>query len=310
MSGAYCSLKELVDLRLKARDLPLFRHTVSRSLLTGGVRSPFKGRGVDFEEVRAYQFGDDIRTIDWRVTARRMKPHTKVFREERERPVMVLLDQSHSLFFGSQLNFKSVTAAETAAIISWATLQHGDRIGGLLFNENTLTEIRPKRSNKALMHLFNQTEQMNCSLSIDTMPRQPNGGHLTKALRHARRVAHPGTHIFVISDFSDLDEETGQHLRHLSRHCQLMALQVSDPLEKELPAPNRYTVTNGAHRHTVDTRRDALRQQFHQKSLEHNQWLTSEFQRYRIPLLSLSAAQNTSDQLLTLFGANRGSKRG
>ena len=310
MSGAYCSLSELVSLRLKARDLPLFRNTVSRSLMSGGARSPFKGRGVDFEEVRAYQFGDDIRSIDWRVTARRMKPHTKVFREERERPVMVLLDQSHSLFFGSQLNFKSVTAAEAAGIISWATLQHGDRIGGVLFNEESLTEVRPKRSNKSLMHLFSQTEKLNNSLSIDSMPSSQTKGYLAKALRHARRVAHPGTHIFLISDFSDMDEETSQHLRNLSRHCQLMAIQVSDPLEQNLPAPDRYTVTNGMHRQTIDTRRSLLRQQFQQQSLTRNQWLADEFKRYRIPLLPLNAAQDTSEQLLALFGSSRSSYKG
>ncbi|OED41195.1 hypothetical protein ACH42_14530 [Endozoicomonas sp. (ex Bugula neritina AB1)] len=310
MSGAYCSLKDLVNLRLKARNLPLFRHTVSRSLMSGGARSPFKGRGVDFEEVRAYQFGDDIRSIDWRVTARRMKPHTKVFKEERERPVMVLMDQSHSLFFGSQLNFKSVTAAEAAGMISWATLQHGDRIGGVLFNENTLTEIRPKRSNKSLMHLFSQTEKLNNELSIRTMTSSTSKGHLAKALRHARRVAHPGTHIFLISDFNDMDEETGRHLRNLSRHCQVMALQVSDPLEQELPAPDRYTITNGMHRQTIDTRHRSLRQQFNQQSVSRNQWLTDEFKRYRIPLLQLNAAEDTSEQLLALFGSSRGSHRG
>ena len=330
MSGAYCSLSELVSLRLKARDLPLFRNTVSRSLLSGGARSPFKGRGVDFEEVRAYQFGDDIRSIDWRVTDRRMKPHTKVFREERERPVMVLLDQSHSLFFGSQLNFKSVAAAEAAGMISWATLQHGDRIGGVLFNEESLTEVRPKRSNKSLMHLFSQTEKLNNGLSIDSMPSSQTTssqttssqttssqttssqtkGYLAKALRHARRVAHPGTHIFLISDFSDMDEETGQHLRNLSRHCQLMAIQVSDPLEQELPAPDRYTVTNGMHRQTIDTRRSLLRQQFQQQSLTREQWLADEFKRYRIPLLQLNAAQDTSEQLLALFGSSRSSYKG
>ena len=302
MSGAYCSLQELVNLRLKAKSLPLFKNTQSRSLMFGGARSPFKGRGVDFEEVRAYQFGDDIRTIDWRVTARRMKPHTKVFREERERPVMILLDQSHSLFFGSQLNFKSVTAAEATAMISWATLEHGDRIGGILFNEDTLTEIRPRRSNQSLMHLFGQTEQFNQKLSINSMPGQPPKGYLAKALRRAKRVAHPGTHIFIISDFNNLDDEASQHLGQLARHSQLLAIQIFDPLEHELPPPNRYTVTNGTHLHTVDTRQKGLRQQFHQQNEQRNQWLANEFRRYRIPLLPLTTVSETSEQLLRHFG--------
>ena len=148
---------------------------------------------------------------------------------------MVLLDQSHSMFFGSQLNFKSVTAAETAAMISWATLQHGDRIGGVIFNEQDLTEIRPKRANKSLMHLFSQTESMNRALSIDSMPGIMPEGFFARALRHARRVAHPGTHIFIISDFSHMDDEASRNLRQLAKHCQLMALQIIDPLEQALP---------------------------------------------------------------------------
>ena len=309
MSGAYCSLQELVGLRFPARNLPLFRHTHSRALMSGGTRSPFKGRGVDFEEVRAYQFGDDIRTIDWRVTARRMKPHTKVFREERERPVMVLLDQSHSMFFGSQLNFKSVTAAEAAAMISWATLQHGDRIGGVIFNEQNLTEVRPKRANKSLMHLFSQTESMNRALSIDTMPGIMPEGFFSRALRHARRVAHPGTHIFVVSDFSQMDDEASRNLRQLAKHCQAMAIQVIDPMEQELPLPDRYTITNGRHRHTIDTRQKQVREKFRRQYLAKDQQLTDELQQYRIPLLQLSTAESTSDQLLTLFGSRHRSER-
>lgn len=305
MSGAYCSLKELVGLRFQARDLPLFRHTVSRSLMAGGARSPFKGRGVDFEEVRAYQFGDDIRTIDWRVTARRMKPHTKVFKEERERPVLVLLDQSHSLFFGSKLNFKSVTAAETAALISWSTLQHGDRIGGVIFNESSLQEIRPKRSNKSLMHLFSQTEKQNNALNIRSMPKSMPQGYLAKALRHARRVSHPGTHIFVISDFHDMDEDANRQLQLLSRHCQLMAIKISDPMEQELPIPGNYTITNGQHRQTVDTRRKKLREAFREQFLISHQQLDHAMGQYRIPLLQLSTAENTGEQLLALFGVSR-----
>ena len=309
MSGAYCSLQELVGLRFLAQDLPLFRHTKSRALMSGGARSPFKGRGVDFEEVRAYQFGDDIRTIDWRVTARRMKPHTKVFNEERERPVMVLLDQSHSMFFGSRLNFKSVTAAETAALISWATLQHGDRIGGVIFNEDSLTEIRPKRSNKSLMHLFSQTEKMNNALNINNMPGTLPQGFLAKALRHARRVAHPGTHIFIISDFSNMNDEASRNLQQLAKHCQLMALHITDPMEQELPIPGRYSITNGHHRHTIDTRQKDVREQFRQQHQNRNQHLSNLLIQYRIPLLQLSTHQSTSDQLLDLFGASRHRKQ-
>ncbi len=297
MSGAYCTLQGLVNLRLLARDLPLFRPGRSQQQMLGNARSPFKGRGIDFEEVRAYQFGDDIRTIDWRVTARRLKPHTKVFQEERERPVMIALDQSHTLFFGSRLNFKSVTAAEVAALIAWATLHHGDRIGGVIFNEHELHETRPRRSRKALMHWLNQTEQMNRKLQLAAIVSKDIGAGLTRALRHIRRVAHPGTQIFLVSDFARVSDEAEQHLAHLARHNELLAIKVNDPLEQELPSPDYYRITDGMHNLTINTARPELRQQFHQHYERQHQQLQTLLTRYRIGLLPVSAAQPTVGQL-------------
>lgn len=308
MSGAYSELKELVGLRLQARDLALFRRNRSRSLLAGSGHSPFKGRGVDFEEVRAYQPGDDIRTIDWRVTARRMKPHTKIFREERERPVLLLLDQSHSLFFGSRLNFKSVTVAETGSLLSWATLQHGDRIGGLVFNENELSEIRPKRSKQTLLHLLNKVTDYNQALSASTQGK-PSENYFTKALRHARRVAHPGTNLFIVSDFSRMDTEAMRHMTRLARHCELMAIQVVDPLETELPRPGRYDITNGVHRKTIDTQSRALRQKYRHQFQEVQSDLESFFTGLRIPFVQLKTDQSTASQLMNHFGSVRAGKR-
>ncbi len=305
MSGAYIHLQDLVSLRFQAKDLPIFQTNNSRHIMTGGSRSPFKGRGIDFEEVRAYQFGDDIRSIDWRVTARRMKPHTKVFREERERPVIILLDQSHSLFFGSEFNFKSVTAAESAALLAWATLQHGDRIGGLIFNETSVKEVRPKRSKKTLMHLFNQTESMNNALSAASMPGIIPTGYFSKALRHVRQVAHPGTKIFLISDFSNMDEEASGHISRLSRHCEMMAIHITDPLEQELPVPDYYNITNGTHQQTLNTRQPGIRQQFRDQQERQTDYLTSEFARYRIPLLNLTASQPTTSQFMAYFGTGK-----
>ena len=308
MSGAYSDLKELVGLRFKARDLALFKHNRSRSLLAGTGISPFKGRGVDFEEVRAYQHGDDIRSIDWRVTARRSKPHTKVFREERERPVLILLDQSHSLFFGSRLNFKSVTAVEACSLLAWATLNHGDRIGGVVFNEEQLSEIRPKRSKQTLMHLLKQACEHNQSLQAKSIPASiasASGGYLAKALRHARRVSHPGTHIFVISDFAQHNEETQRHFSRLSRHCEMMAVHVSDPMEAELPRPGRYDITNGVHRQTIETRAGKIRQKYRQQYEQHTSSLKEQFSSLKIPLIRLQTDLDTSAQLIEHFGSVR-----
>ena len=305
MSGAYSQLKELVDLRFAARDLALFNHKIARSLMAGTGHSPFKGRGIDFEEVRAYQHGDDIRSIDWRVTARRMKPHTKLFREERERPVMLLLDQSSSLFFGSRLNFKSVTAAEVGAMIAWATLQHNDRIGGLIFNQHSISEIRPKRSKKTLLHLLNKLEQQNQELKPDHQPGSMEDNYLCKSLRHARRVCHPGTSLFIISDFSQMNDEAFRHISRLSRKCELVAIHISDPLEAELPRPGRYDITNGIHRKTIDTHSRQARQRYRQDFQTSLEALKQQFSGLRVPFIELSAAESTAEQMQASFGIRR-----
>ncbi|MDD7805365.1 MAG: DUF58 domain-containing protein [Endozoicomonas sp. (ex Botrylloides leachii)] len=303
MSGIYAELTELIQLRLKARNLQLFQSISAKSQLSGGILSPFKGRGMNFEEVRAYQAGDDIRTIDWRVTARRSKPHTKIFREERERPVMIILDQSHSLFFGSKLNFKSVTACETAALLAWGTLLHGDRIGGIIFNEIDHYNIRPKSAKTALMHFLKKAEKLNKQLQIKSMPTQQNQGYLANSLRHARRVAHPGTQLFIISDFRDMDSEALRQLAKLKRHCEIMAFQITDPLEQELPEPSCYVITNGIHRYTLDTRQRAHRQAFREQQFAQYQLLEKQLIQYRIPLIRLSSEEDTAEQLLLLFSS-------
>ncbi len=305
MSSIYCDLDDLVRLRFKARSLQLFNKAASKSLLSGGILSPFKGRGIDFEEVRAYQPGDDIRSIDWRVTARRSKPHTKIFREERERPVLILLDQSHSLFFGSQLNFKSVTACEAASMVGWATLFNKDRVGGILFNEQEVYNIRPKSSKQTLMHFLKQAEKINKRLTLDTMPASPPEGYMAKALRHAKRVAHPGTQLFIVSDFKNLDSDATRLLSQLKRHCEIMALHVSDPLERELPKPGNYVITNGVHRYAIDTRKHAQRQRFRNQQQEQVEKLRNTLRELRIPHLSLCTSENTAEQLLFMLSARK-----
>ncbi len=306
MGGTYSELNELIQLRLNARHLHLFLPKVVNSPLAGGGHSLFKGRGMDFEEVRAYQAGDDIRTIDWRVTARRSKPHTKLFKEERERPVLILLDQSYSLFFGSCLNFKSVTACEAAALIAWATQSHKDRVGGILFNNKTLSTLRPASSKAATLHLLKQAEKFNKALTIKAMPAGTSpGGYLANALGHARRIAHPGTQLFVISDFKDMNPECLPLLSQLRRHCDMMAIRVSDPLETELPPPASYVITNGMHRYTLDSRQLKHRRSFREYQQAQLTQLQQQLQDYRIPLLQLTTSTDTKEQLLAYFSRRR-----
>ena len=152
--GAYTDIRELIQLRYAARGMDLLQANKTRNPLSGLLSSKFRGRGIDFAEVRIYQPGDDVRTIDWRVTARTQIPHTKLFQEEKERPVLILVDQSTSMFFGSRQAFKSVLAAESAALIAWTALERGDRVAGIVYSQKGQREVRPRRSkNLSLIHI-------------------------------------------------------------------------------------------------------------------------------------------------------------
>jgi len=288
-TGAYCRLDELIHLRHGATDLNFARQRKVFSQLIGPYQSRFRGRGIEFEEVRSYQAGDDIRNIDWRVTARTGKPHTKLFHEERERPVMLLVDQSMSMFFGSRTCFKSVMAAHTAAILAWAAFQNNDRVGGLVFNDDGHAEVRPKRSARNVLQLLNHINTYNGQLHRKFI--SPGKG-LDQAMEELRRITRPGSNLFMLSDFQDLGDEGLKHLYLLSKQNNLAAVKIYDPLEQKLPPSGRYTITNGKERflmHTGDGKlRDRYREKFQQQSSE----LENKLGPMGVPVIPLSTLES------------------
>ena len=252
------SLKSLLHLHAEARTLGLFNQRNMAAHQAGGYRSAYRGRGIDFEEVRIYQPGDDIRTMDWRVTARTGEPHTKVYREERERPVLFLVDQGASMMFGTRVAFKSVVAARAAALIAWAALDNNDRVGGLVFRGEFHRELRPTSRLYGVLQLCRALS----AGSLDDMNEQTPGNALNTALGRFSRVARPGALVFLISDFREVDEETSQHFVRLTRHCDVVALLVHDPMEATPPEPGRYPVTDGTAFLTLDTTPSGVRKAY------------------------------------------------
>jgi uncharacterized protein (DUF58 family) len=284
--GPYCELQELIELRYAANKLDLSQRRRALSLLSGPNKTNFRGRGIDFEEVRSYQPGDDIRTIDWRVTARTGSAHTKLFREERERPVLVCTDQRNRLFFGSQHCCKSVLAAQLAALLSWAALQGGDRVGGLVIGDAEHHEVRPRRSRRSVLALLNHLCDLNRALPVEPPERALQFSDLLVELR---RIAKPGSALFIVSDFSDaLDQRALEHIHQLSRHMEITALHCSDPLERELPRAGRYTVTDGISRTDLQTGSRSIRQSFSERYTHGLQRLQSQYSQLGIPVIEAS----------------------
>jgi len=298
--GAHTSLEGLIRERFAARDLNLWKQRKVLSSMTGLHQSNLRGRGIDFSEVRVYQPGDDIRTIDWRVTARTQKTHTKVFHEERERPVMIMLDQRQSLFFGSRLAFKSVTAAHTASLLAWGALNHGDRVGGLVFSDQGLKEIKPKRSKHSVLQFLNTVHSYNQALGKHSVER--NRSALTEALIHARRLVKPGTALIIISDFTDLEDEAIGHLRQLTRHNDVVGVFVYDDMEKELPKPGMYQITNGEKRALISTQGQRTRENYRQQFEQRKELIQNTLTRSGMPLILAPTHIPASDTLRDILG--------
>jgi len=292
LHGVWCDLAELTGARFAARDLQLRRLRPALNPLAGGNRSTLRGRGLEFEEVRAYQAGDDIRTIDWRVTARTGRTFTKLFREERERPVLIVVDQRQPMFFGSRTCFKGKLAAWLGALLAWAGLQEGDRVGGLAIGNDRRHEVRPRRSPKSVLAWINTLHEYNHRLQRNSRLEQGSAESLVAALADLRRTARPGSTIYLISDFSGAQHPAvREQLYRLARHCELTAVFVYDPLEKELPPPGQYTVTDGAQRLTLDTADKTLRGHYHERFEQRRQTLRQLLASLAIPLLEVSTEQ-------------------
>ncbi|GAA5316832.1 MAG: DUF58 domain-containing protein [Candidatus Pelagadaptatus aseana] len=298
--GAYTRLEDLLNLRFVAGDLRLSPLQLSRSQLAGGFRTRFRGRGMEFEEVRHYQAGDDIRSIDWRVTARTQVTHTKLFREERERPVILMVDQRPGMFFGSRTCFKSVLAAHCAAILGWVALGNNDRIGGLIFNDTEERDLRPQRNRHAQLSLLQEIDRFNHSLTspVDDDQAIP----LAIRLNDLRRIAKPGSAVVIISDFSGFDSECEERLYQLSRHCDVTLLHIVDPLEQNLPASNLLTISNGRQRRRLNSHNRQLRDQYQQAFEQERGKLQQSARRLGLPQLSLTTELSAYSQLQSMFG--------
>lgn len=292
--GIRISLAELIEMRHRVREVQLFSTPARRSPLVGLHHSKLRGRGVDFDQVRVYQAGDDVRTIDWRVTARTQEPHTKLFHEERERPIFIMVEQSRRLFFGSDRQFKSVLAAQTAGLFGWSALAHNDRVGGLVFGDNEHHEIKPRRSKQSLLQLLNRLARANQSLHTEEKNGRDSFG---LALRRAREVLRPGSMVIIVCDERALNDAAEQQLTLLARHTDLVLLPISDPLDHALPAAGLLRFAELGAQLELDTHSAELRGAYQQLAEQRRARWQRLTQKLRVPLLPLTTSEDVVDQL-------------
>ena len=271
---------------------------------SGNYLSRFRGRGMEFAEVRAYQPGDDVRSIDWRVTARRGTVHTKLFHEERERPVLLALDYRRPMFFATRGRFKAVLASELTAILAWSAQDRGDRVGGLLFSDDGHCELRPAGGRRGVLRLLRQMvadPAWQRPLHAPFEPRQ----RLAKTIQRLRQVARPGCLVHLLSDFNQWDEAVEKELALLARHAQLALYFFYDPLEAELPRAGSYRLSDGERDLTIATEQGELRAGYRQHFLDHRQQLETFCQRYRAQFITITTDQDPQQVLQQLTFSTR-----
>lgn len=283
-----------------ARALSFLPHQPARSALNGRHASHLRGRGLNFEELRNYQIGDDPRTIDWKVTARTGEPYVRVYTEERDRPAVLVVDQRMSMFFGTEHNMKSVTAAEAAAIAAFRIRAQGDRVGGIVFSDTSVAELRPKASDLALNRLLSTISEANCALRADLEVRESMP--LNRPLEAASRIATTGNLVLVFSDFGEVDDRTEKLVRKMAQHNDVILFPVTDSTQTKLPQGARFVVSDGELQAELDLRDGSVTARIEEVVGSRVARAIGWTRKYGIPVLPLTTAQDTLPQLRQLMG--------
>ncbi|MFW5824286.1 MAG: DUF58 domain-containing protein [Marinobacter sp.] len=298
---AAVDLDELLRLQVQARTLQMPAARRALRQRRGDHHSLLRGRGMSLAEVRPYQPGDDVRRIDWRVTARRQQPHTRVYEEERERPVLVLCDLGPTLFYASEGSYKQVRAAELAALLAWVAHGSGDQAGGIVFGTDRPEVIRPSRRRRSVMQLLNAlaTRQYH---KPDLAP-EPGADSLNGALTEARRVARTGSRVFLISDFQGVSDDSRALLAGLATHNQVTAVLITDPLDEHLPDRGRYAVAGPAGTLWFDGRDRALQKAWQEHARARRAALGSLFRQTGVGALTLGTGEEPVTLMHSLTSA-------
>jgi uncharacterized protein (DUF58 family) len=299
--GAYVSLDQLSALETAARDFSFLPRQPVHSILAGRHASRVRGRGLEFEELRPYLPGDDIRSMDWRSTARMGKPYVRVYTEEKDRPALVVVDQRINMFFGTRRALKSVAAAEAAALCAWRILAVGDRVGGWVFGDERLEEVRPARSRAAVTRLLEVVVAQNTALRADSSVRR-TPSRLNHALEAVARVARHDHVVIVISDFDGHDQRTRDLLLGLSLHNDVIAMLVYDPFLFELPSAGALVVSDGDLQVELPFGTGRVRRSLAQAADARLRELLEWRGEIGVPVLPISSAEETADQLRRLLG--------
>ncbi|MEP0712502.1 MAG: DUF58 domain-containing protein, partial [Algoriphagus sp.] len=295
----FTSLKELLGMERHVQFFSLIaRKQKVKSILGGRHESKLRGRGLDFEETRHYVQGDDIRNIDWKVTARTRETHTRVFTEEKEKPAMIVVDQTNSMFFGSKSRTKSVVAAELAAIAAFRVLKQGDRVGGIVFSDDGIDIIQPKRDRRNILRFLEKVVNRNHDLA------KPHSTDYQDTLKEvSKKVRNIVTHdylVVLISDFHRYSPDVTRFISQIAQHNDVVLVKVFDPLERDIPKI-KFVAGDFDTQVTVDGGKKTLRSSFQTGFDEDFQSFSAQMKKHRVPIISLDTVVPIDEQMKSVF---------
>lgn len=298
LGRTHIQLSDLLHAQQQLHASGLLCSNAAKSSLLGLHHSRLRGRGMEFDQVRAYQSGDDVRNIDWRVTARTGEAHSKVFQEEREHPVFLIVEQSPAMFFASQGNFKSVQAAYIASLLAWAAHANHDRVGGLVFSETPYAEIRPQRHQRGVLKLLSQLAQANQKLTDPSVSSENNP--LQQALIYSRSILKPGSLIIIICNERNISSHTSALIQTLAQRFDLILVPISDPLEHQLPHSRGLVFQQATRFLTINGHQSNVGKQWQQLGEQYRQQWRKLAQQANLALFPLTTATSIAQQLTTL----------
>ncbi len=314
-NGVELAMAELLNYQNKTALIDLSARQNVHGQMSGNYLSRTKGRGMEFDEVRHYQTGDDIRAIDWRVTARTGKTHTKLFREELERPVLIATDLSASMHFGSQLLFKSIQAAHLASLVAWHAKNRGDRLGGIVFNQHDHLELKPRSRKEGVLHYLhalttlhqNQHKQQYLEKQENIASDDSNNNYFSDNCARIRQIAKPGSLVYLITDAQQIkhvnssqQQDALRHLTQISQHCELVVCLIKDSLEQALPDSKiklNVTLTDGENRQQFTLGDKATAVTYQQQASIANEQCEQALIKAGARVINLSSGQTLEQQL-------------
>jgi len=296
----YSSLDSLLAQQQSARLLQQVSRYRKATKQAGNHQVRQLGRGMEFAESRPYSPGDDIRSMDWKVTARTGEPHTKLFEEERERPVLLWCDLRPGMFFATRGQFKSVVMSELASLLAWKSWLDGDRVGGVLLEASNEQQLRPARSKSKVLQLIKSLSD-----ATQNVPNFADKGDtsLSQSWKRLRRVLSPGSQVILLSDFRGLDQEAEQQLRRISRRSTVTLVSISDPFEHQLPEKTQLKLSDGLRFLRLNTAKSELCDDYEKKDQSQSDRIKKLALQCHARLIEISTADDEKLRIAKLRGA-------